>query len=322
MPKISIIYHLYSNTKNLKKSLNSIMQMEGLDDVELVIIDDHATQEVLDVLNNTKVNTLKNYKLVSCSQNLGHSYSYNLGIKIATANYVFLAGSEVKFKPDFVKSITKCIDQYSQPDMLFFQNNYDRYFTTIPKINLSETQMFTQLDADLVYEIDWTLSNKVFKKNFLIKSKTQLIEFHYYPALFVMSALAKFHKLVYLNKDLVECRNNTVPSYNLYDLIFQIEEFYALAKKYGLNTPEYNSVLEFWSTKISLYDFIYYVINSDLTDREKEIAISAAYKLNTKIYSKFSTNKYIKRIQQEKWRLFFSRFKPKLAWVQKEFNTK
>lgn len=316
MPKISIIYHIYKNTANLKNSLNSILNLSDLNSVELIIFDDYATDEVLKIISLENFKQIKNIKYISSAQNLGHAYSYNLGTKISAADYVYFAGSECIFNKDFAKNILNFSDLYSNPDILVFKSNLKNDLLKKNKIDLTKNNVFNHLSADLVYESENNISNKVFKKEFLIKNKLEMVENHFYPAVFILDVLAKAKKIVFIEEQLIQFIKNPKPSFNLYDLLFQIEEFYEIKKRLNLSNKEYDKVLEFWAIKIGFYEFIDYVIKSNLTDEEKILAINVSYKLLIKIYPKYQSNENIKLIKEKKWRDFFIKFKPKLSWIK------
>lgn len=316
MPKISIIYHIYKNTANLKNSLNSILNLSDLGSVELIIFDDYATDEVLKIISLENFKQIKNIKYISSAQNLGHAYSYNLGTKISAADYVYFAGSECVFNKDFVKNTLNFSDLYANPDVLVFKNNLKNDLLKKSKIDLTKNNVFNHLSADLVYESENNISNKVFKREFLIKNKLEMVENHFYPAVFVLDVLAKAKKIVFIEEQLIQFVKNPKPSFNLYDLLFQIEEFYEIKKRLNLSNKEYDKVLEFWAVKIGFYEFIDYVIKSNLTDEEKILAINVSYKLLIKIYPKYQSNENIKLIKEKKWRDFFIKFKPKLSWIK------
>ncbi|WP_169735584.1 glycosyltransferase family 2 protein [Mycoplasmoides alvi] len=322
MVKISIIYYLNGNTKNLKNSINSLLQMNSIENVEIIIMNDCASNDVVDILTSSKILLHKNVKFVTLSQNLGHSYCYNLGLKISSSNYIYFAGQEIKFQNNFVTEILNLITDNKDQDLIVFKNNYDRYFSISSKIDKEEVKLFTQLDSEILCQNDWNLANKIFNKEFLIKNKIKMTEFHYYPALFVLSVFSKFKKMIYVHKSLAKLSHTIKLTNNLYDFLFQIHEFYSIEKKINFLDKKMKDALEFWTTKITLYDFINYVINSDMNDEEKELAISSAYKLNLKLYSNFFVNECFNLINENKWKHYFKSFKPKLAWIQKEFDTK
>lgn len=322
MSKISIIYHIYKNTTNLKNSLNSILNLSDLNSVELIIFDDYATDEVLKIISLENFKQIKNIKYISSAQNLGHAYSYNLGTKISASDYVYFAGSECIFNKDFVKNILNFSDLYANPDILVFKNNLKNDLLRKNKIDLTKNNVFNHLSADLVYESENNISNKVFKREFLIKNKLEMVENHFYPAVFILDVLAKAKKIVFIEEQLIQFIKNPKPSFNLYDLLFQIEEFYEIKKRLNLSNKEYDKVLEFWAIKIGFYEFIDYVIKSNLTDEEKILAINVSYKLLIKIYPKYQSNENIKLIKEKKWRDFFIKFKPKLSWIKNSLTDK
>ena len=325
VPKISIIYYINANTKNLKQSINSLIQLNLIEDAEVIILNDCASNDVIEILDASKIFTLPNVKIVTLSQSLGHSYCYNLGTKISSSNYVYYAGSEIKFQSNFLVELFNTIETNNKVhDLIIFKNNFERHFTISSSLSsdANEIKIFTQLEPELLYDNDWNLANKIFNKEFLFRNKIEMIEFHHYPALFVLAVLSKFKKMLYINKTLTKLNHSLKLTNNLYDFLFQIQEFYTIEKKINSSNKNIKAAIEFWTTKIVLYDFIQYIVNSDMSDKEKELAINSAYKLNLKLYNNFSENEYLKLINEKKWKNYFIAFKPKLSWIQKEFNTK
>jgi glycosyltransferase involved in cell wall biosynthesis len=77
---LTIVYHIWKNTAYLEESLKSILHQTDLD-FELILIDDGATKKVKSIIKRFSFNKLTHFQYISYSQNLGHSASYNDGLK-------------------------------------------------------------------------------------------------------------------------------------------------------------------------------------------------------------------------------------------------
>ena len=75
----SIIIPTYNNANFLKKTLRSIKNQTA-DNYELIIIDNHSTDETKSIVENSKINRLlykkiKNYGVIAKSRNFGIKFS-------------------------------------------------------------------------------------------------------------------------------------------------------------------------------------------------------------------------------------------------------
>lgn len=96
---ISIIIPTFNGANYLKKNLDSIRELNNLDEIELVIIDNKST--------DSTINTIKSYekdiniKLIENNFNEGFAGACNLGVEKSISEFVFITNQDVLFPPDF-----------------------------------------------------------------------------------------------------------------------------------------------------------------------------------------------------------------------------
>lgn len=86
MPKVSVIIPVYNVEKYLERSLNSLSK-QTLNDIEIICIDDCSKDNSLEILRKFE-NTDSRFKIVALSENKGAAYARNMGLKIATGEYL------------------------------------------------------------------------------------------------------------------------------------------------------------------------------------------------------------------------------------------
>lgn len=212
---LTLIFHLYKNTKSLDKSIKSILTQTDKN-FELIIIDDDSTQDVTSIISKNDINAL-NIKFLSFSENFGHSFSFNYAIKHATNNYVYYFGSNVHLEPNFVELINQKISENKNADVFSFdltpQNKNDASIKVLHNIK-------DMIENDVMVQI----KDKVLSKNFLVKNKIGFTPFKHYSLLFFVNLLKSNPKWVHINKNIVSVSTISSYSYNLYDTSTQIDE--------------------------------------------------------------------------------------------------
>src|SRR5690606_25879803 len=104
---ISIIIPAYNVEKYLKAALDSIKEQTELPD-EVILIDDGSTDGTLDVANAFEFPVP--YQVVSI-ENGGQGKARNLGISLASSEYVYFFDSDDLLVDTFVASMKELIDK-------------------------------------------------------------------------------------------------------------------------------------------------------------------------------------------------------------------
>src|SRR5690606_17065438 len=113
---ISIIIPAYNVEKYLKAALDSIREQTELPD-EVILIDDGSTDGTLDVANAFEFPVP--YQVVSI-ENGGQGNARNLGISLASSEYVYFFDSDDLLTSKFIQSIKSQIRQNQCPDIILF----------------------------------------------------------------------------------------------------------------------------------------------------------------------------------------------------------
>ena len=76
----------------------------------VIFILDQTTEKVRESLKEINfLKKVKHFKIISISQNLGHSYCFNFALPYIDTPYVYFASSSVVLKPNFVSSINNAL---------------------------------------------------------------------------------------------------------------------------------------------------------------------------------------------------------------------
>lgn len=113
---ISIIIPAYNVEKYLKAALDSIKEQTELPD-EVILIDDGSTDGTLDVANAFEFPVP--YQVVSI-ENGGQGNARNLGVSLASSEYVYFFDSDDLLTSNFIQSVKDQIRKNECPDIVLF----------------------------------------------------------------------------------------------------------------------------------------------------------------------------------------------------------
>ena len=153
-PKISIVFPCYNGEKYLNRMMDSIKQLDNLNEIELVIVDNNSEDKSKQIINsykNIKIN------LIEQDQNLGFAKACNIGVNNSIGEYVFITNQDVVFPNDFflqllmLLDITKKKDQVILcPAVVFFNNNINYYGAKIHFLGFSYTpEMYQKIPTKI-----------------------------------------------------------------------------------------------------------------------------------------------------------------------------
>lgn len=110
-PKISIIFPSYNGEKFLKRTLDSIKNLNYLDKIELIIIDNNSVDSSIDIINSYK--DYINIKLIRRYKNQGFAKACNIGVKKAKSESIFITNQDVIFPQLFFQKLMKLYLDYN-----------------------------------------------------------------------------------------------------------------------------------------------------------------------------------------------------------------
>lgn len=234
--RLSLFYHVYKNTNNLEKSLNSIANQTDKD-FEFILINDGCSSVVLNILKKYDFSSMcKTFKYIFISENHGHSFSFNEALRYSNAEYVYYFGGNISLMPNFIKKINSILDTENNLDVISFAH--------VPT-NEKKITKFISLNSDLKYNIAPSLRDKIFSRSFLNRNSITLNENGYFPLEFLYKVMMNFDQWVLIKEKIIDYSYNSNFTYNLYD-IFQMNNL--LIKNYS-NTS-------FWKKNIELIQFL------------------------------------------------------------------
>lgn len=101
----SIIVPIYNKSKYLRDCIDSILSQSHTD-FEIIAVNDGSTDSSLDILNSYEDSRLKTVTVC----NGGVSKARNIGIELATKEYVTFVDSDDKLDKDYLESFSKAIE--------------------------------------------------------------------------------------------------------------------------------------------------------------------------------------------------------------------
>lgn len=117
MPVISICIPTYNRARLLSELLDSIIDQENVDDIEIVISDDASTEDKSSI-ENLYSSRFKNYKFISQKSNLGIDGNFLAVVAEATSPYIWLMGDDDRLEPGSIRRLLDAIELW--PDAVGF----------------------------------------------------------------------------------------------------------------------------------------------------------------------------------------------------------
>ncbi|WP_081620311.1 glycosyltransferase family 2 protein [Ancylobacter sp. FA202] len=117
MPIISICVPTYNRAKLLSELLDSILDQENVDDVEIVISDDASTDDTMSIADSYLFR-FKHYKFIAQPINLGMDGNFLAVVAAATSPYIWLMGDDDRLEPGSIRRLLDAIELW--PDAVGF----------------------------------------------------------------------------------------------------------------------------------------------------------------------------------------------------------
>ncbi len=136
-PKITIIIPAYNSANFILSALNSIEFQINPPDYEVLIIDDHSSDNTLDVVN-TYAKDHPKIKVLSNNHNKGVAGARNTGFENAQGEWIAFLDSDDTWEPDNLSAFYEATQTYPTTDIFIS----DRYETIEPH----EKSLLTEID--------------------------------------------------------------------------------------------------------------------------------------------------------------------------------
>ena len=198
--KVSVIVPVYNTEKYLKNCIDSLLK-QNFEDYEIIVINDLSpgnAEEIIKSYNDKKIVYIKN------KTNKGIGYNRNLGIKKAKGEYVCFIDSDDYVKEDFISKMYNYSKENNLDLCVCDYINVDEKGNTLEEFNLSNFGITNYEENNkILCEINLGPSNKLFKKDMLIKNKIEFREKLKYEDLsFVALSIKNSAKIGKINEQL------------------------------------------------------------------------------------------------------------------------
>lgn len=104
MTKLSVIVPVYNTSKHLYRCINSLLS-QTLDDIEIILIDDCSTDNSFDIISNYQKIYPERIIVKQNSENNGPGYTRNIGLSVASGEYIGFIDSDDYIEPNMFKKM-------------------------------------------------------------------------------------------------------------------------------------------------------------------------------------------------------------------------
>lgn len=133
MFKLTVVICVFNEEITIIEALRSLYENETYNDTEIIIVDDFSENEVTKTLL-IRLEKFTRVKLIRSQENMGLSYSRNLGFEHATTNYIFPLDADDTLPPNTLDVVYNTF--LSNPNIDFIAGDY-----SIIDLEKSETQL-------------------------------------------------------------------------------------------------------------------------------------------------------------------------------------
>ncbi len=253
MVKVSIIVPIYNSEKYLKKCLESLVR-QSMQDIEIILIDDGSSDGSLKIISKYAYK-FSNIVYVS-KNNAGIGASRNDGIKKAHGKYIAFVDSDDYISKNFAQemydfceenNLDMAICDYYKIDELKGKKQIERIYD----FKISNVQD----DKDIIYKINYSPWNKLYKKELLINNKIEFpTKLKYEDTPFVMKSIMNAGKIGKYNKALnYYVFHNNSETTTMDKRVFDIFEILKLVNSYCDKNKYYESIEYLNVSKLLIY---------------------------------------------------------------------
>ncbi len=211
-PKVSIIIPIYNVEKYLKKCLESIT-IQTLKEIEIILINDCSPDNSIEICNNYLAKDTR-ITLINNEKNLGVGLSRNLGIEVATGEYIAFVDSDDYVDSNFYKNLYEIAKE----------KDYDIVKGCCKKIFSEENdkeRVQKNLNKKIIMGIDqkplfmlfkYEHTTAIYKRELLVKNDVR------YPDLIAgQDAVFLYYVTYYANSFKIDENNSSFYNYRVYN---------------------------------------------------------------------------------------------------------
>lgn len=228
--KISIIIPVFNAEKNLNKLLDSLIE-QSFKSFEVIIIDDGSTDNSPQICDDYSLR----YNQIICvhQKNQGVSAARNLGLKMATGNYIAFVDSDDNIGKDYLKNLIQKISYGDKEIIIGGYRIIHHNFSLDEKRFLPDNVLSTDnLDCEFLAEaLKLGLLNSTWGKLFSIESIKNISyddEMSYgEDTKFLLNSIEKSEKIIFSSEcDYTYICDNGLSVAKTYDKIYSINKYF------------------------------------------------------------------------------------------------
>ena len=174
MPILSVIVPVYNEEKRIEQCISSI-QNQTFQDLEIIIIDDGSTDRSLEILSRLAQSD-RRLKIFSYS-NGGTGFALNKGLQKATGKYIGFSGADDWIESDMLEKLISIIET-DETDLVVCNILKEFNNTSQKVLHLSKQETLSErlLEKLILMDFDYSICNKLYKRNLLEKMNIQFVE--------------------------------------------------------------------------------------------------------------------------------------------------
>ena len=119
--KLAVVILNWNGSRMMRRFLPSVVQYSALEGVEVIVADNHSTDDSLEMLRND----FPTVRTILLDENYGFADGYNRALKQVDAEYFLLLNSDVEVTPGWLEPLLDYMDKHPeaaacQPKLLSF----------------------------------------------------------------------------------------------------------------------------------------------------------------------------------------------------------
>ena len=197
--KVSVIVPVYNSEKYLKDCLDSLVN-QTLKEVEIIAVDDASTDKSLEILLEYTKKYPGKIKVFASEQNKGQGASRNIGLSIATGEYIGFLDSDDYVAPTMYEELYDTAKE-KRADIVSTRLTFVKDSSYLGKKfeTYGKGESYSPIEKpELVLDESPSVCNKIFKKEFL-KDQTFLENCMWEDVAFTYANLFNADKIGHLN---------------------------------------------------------------------------------------------------------------------------
>lgn len=115
-PLVSFVVPCYNYGRYLGECLSSIFSQEGVEDFEVIVIDDGSTDHTQEMLSSF---TDRRLQVITHSVNLGHVATINEGLSLARGTFIARMDPDDRYRPYFLSALLPIFEAFPEVGLVY-----------------------------------------------------------------------------------------------------------------------------------------------------------------------------------------------------------